>query len=276
MSDGYVLRGRLWPPPPSARAGVLYLHGIQSHGGWFEHSASVLNQCGAAVILPDRRGSGLNTIDRGDVACADRWLDDLDELAAGFAARFNLERLAVLGVSWGGKLALSWLLRRPPRVTHAMLVAPGLHAAVDVSLLDKIRIVVALLVAPSKRFKVPLDDPELFTGNPAGQEFIRADPLRLTEVTARFLWASRALDLRLRWSRRGAVQQFTTLLLAEHERIIDAPRTVALAQRMVAANLRIHQIPDTSHTLEFDRDAAQYEVELRNWANRIVGNPSPP
>lgn len=275
MSDGYVVRGRLWPPPPGARAGVLYLHGIQSHGGWFEYSASVLNECGAAVILPDRRGSGLNTVDRGDVACADRWLDDLDELAAGFVARFSLECLAVLGVSWGGKLALSWLLRQPPRVTSAMLVAPGLHAAVDVSAWAKIRIAAALLFSPAKRFRVPLDDPELFTDNPLGQDFIRADPLRLTEVTARFLYASRVLDRRLHRTSPCAVRKFTTLVLAERERIIDARRTCRLVQRIVVPSPLVHQIPDSSHTLEFDRQTSRYEEVLRNWANQLSGNSIP-
>lgn len=61
MSDGYVLHGRLWHPAGIARDGaILYLHGIQSHGGWFEWSASLLAHLGYPVLLPDRRGSGLN------------------------------------------------------------------------------------------------------------------------------------------------------------------------------------------------------------------------
>ena len=34
MSDGYALRGRMWlPRTPATRCAVLYVHGIQSHGG---------------------------------------------------------------------------------------------------------------------------------------------------------------------------------------------------------------------------------------------------
>ena len=43
LSDGYVLQGRVWRPASgAARCAVLYLHGIQSHGAWFEWSAGRL------------------------------------------------------------------------------------------------------------------------------------------------------------------------------------------------------------------------------------------
>ncbi|HMQ16427.1 MAG TPA: hypothetical protein PKC49_10665, partial [Phycisphaerae bacterium] len=47
-ADGYVLSGRVWTPAqtPARSPAVLYLHGIQSHGGWFEWSASLLAQAG--------------------------------------------------------------------------------------------------------------------------------------------------------------------------------------------------------------------------------------
>ena len=38
LSDHCEAFARLWMPP-SPRGAVLYLHGIQSHGLWFEESA---------------------------------------------------------------------------------------------------------------------------------------------------------------------------------------------------------------------------------------------
>jgi len=83
MSDGYALAGRIWTPEVPAGGGdhagtpahandatvrwpmrvILYLHGIQSHGGWFEWSASRLAAAGHIVLLapagqwPEYRGS---------------------------------------------------------------------------------------------------------------------------------------------------------------------------------------------------------------------------
>ncbi|MGE3182793.1 MAG: lysophospholipase, partial [Phycisphaerae bacterium] len=56
QDDGYVVRGRVWNAnAPSTRTPILYLHGIQSHGGWYEWSASVLASQGQTVMMPDRR-----------------------------------------------------------------------------------------------------------------------------------------------------------------------------------------------------------------------------
>ncbi|MBU0618189.1 MAG: alpha/beta hydrolase, partial [Planctomycetes bacterium] len=94
MSDGYLLRGRVWSPSlGDASRAIIYLHGIQSHGGWFEWSASVLASAGCTVVLPDRRGSGLNDAHRGDTPSWQRWLLDIDELAAWTQAEFGAERI---------------------------------------------------------------------------------------------------------------------------------------------------------------------------------------
>ncbi len=276
MSDGYAIRGRVWPlpdRPARKRIGVIYLHGIQSHGGWFEYSASWLSHCGVAVLLADRRGSGLNDAARGDVPTAERWLADVDELARAFAQQFQLDQLGVVGVSWGGKLALAWLVQRPPGVTHALLVAPGVCAAVDVALATKLRIALSLVTNPSAEFQIPLDDAALFTSNPIAQEFIRRDPLKLARVTARFLFESRRLDVRLHRSQSGAVQQFTEICLAGVERIIDNRRTIKEVQRLVANTGAVHHFPTSAHTLEFETDPESYLKTLAAWVAEIEGNP---
>ena len=45
----------------------------------------------------------------------------------------------------------------------------------------------ARLFRPRKRFAIPLNDPELFTLSPHWQQFLRDDPLRLHQATARLL-----------------------------------------------------------------------------------------
>src|SRR5262245_45564310 len=126
MSDGYRVRGRMWNANRThADLAFVYLHGIQSHGGWFEWSASLLAAGGRAVLLPDRRGSGLNREARGDVPSLKRWNDDVDEVVEWTARELGVARVAVVGVSWGGKLAVSLALRAPRRVARLLLVTPG-------------------------------------------------------------------------------------------------------------------------------------------------------
>jgi alpha-beta hydrolase superfamily lysophospholipase len=267
MSDGYAIAGRLWPPSPDARppAALIYVHGIQSHGGWFEWSAALLARTGNPVLLPDRRGSGLNRQDRGDTPSAERWLADIDELASWLETRYAIERLDVVGVSWGGKLAVAWALRNSERVGRLLLVAPGVFPAVDVGIIGRIRVGLALLTGGLRRFPIPLDDPGLFTDNPAGQAFIRNDPLKLTHATARFLYQSSKLDRQLGRAAPGALRVPVTLALATRDRIIRNSRTERWLRRLVAQPVTVRVFP-AAHTLEFEESVATFEDFIRQWA----------
>ena len=64
--DGYRWRYRHYPPTGESRARIVCVHGIQSHGGWYQGSCERLAQVGFEVYFLDRRGSGLNEIDRGE------------------------------------------------------------------------------------------------------------------------------------------------------------------------------------------------------------------
>jgi alpha-beta hydrolase superfamily lysophospholipase len=272
MSDGYVIHGRVWRPSKDARSSCahVYLHGIQSHGGWFEWSASILAQSGNPVILPDRRGSGLNRQDRGDTPSAERWLADIDELAAWAEGECGVGRFALLGVSWGGKLALSWALRNQQRVEQLLLVAPGLFPKVDLGLLSRLRVGLSLLSGGRKRFAIPLDDPALFTDNPAGRAFIADDPLKLTHATARFLYHSSRLERQLARAAAGSLSVPTTLALATRERIIRNSSTEQWLRRLVEGGLIVRTFA-AAHTLELEESVEAYAGFIRHWADGPAG-----
>ena len=56
-SDGYQWHYRRYAPPAEPVGRVVFLHGIQSHGGWYVETAAALAERGYTVFLPDRRGS---------------------------------------------------------------------------------------------------------------------------------------------------------------------------------------------------------------------------
>lgn len=268
LSDGYRLRGRLWTPTKMrCKQVIIYLHGIQSHGGWFEWSASRLSELGAAVILPDRRGSGLNTKDRGDVASWRRWLEDLDEIAAWISREFSVTHFDVVGVSWGGKIALCWALRRTGLIGRILLIAPGVFPAVDVGLRARLQIIFSLLTNPGRQFPIPLSDPALFTDNPAARKFITDDPLKLCTATARFFRHSRTIDTQLARTHAGQLVNPVTLLLAQQDRIIHNSPTSKWLSEISDGRAIIKEFSGAAHTLEFEADVTHFDEELRIWRN---------
>jgi len=248
----------------TAKASIIVLHGIQSHGGWYVESSRQLSERGYAVWLPDRRGSGLNPDHRGDAPSFRALLDDIANLVEG------TPRPRVLaGISWGGKLAAALERRAPGLIDGLILIAPGIAERVGYSVLQRLRILTARLVRPTRRFALPLGDPQLFTANPIRQQFIRDDSLALREATARLLMESRRLDYYLRWA-MSEVKVSVLLLLAECDRIIDNARTRLLMNRFSNADVEIREYAQAHHTLEFEPGGPPFVDDVANWIQARV------
>ena len=253
---------------PAAGPVLVYLHGIQSHPGWFVGSCGHLAAAGLGVLAVTRRGSGADAHARGDATAAATLLADV--AAAGRRARELGEGgWHLLGVSWGGKLAAAYAGWAPADVRPASLamVAPGLVPQVDAPFKTKLAVAASLLTRPTRPIDLPLEDAALFTDNPPMRAYWQQDPWRLRQVTARFLYASRKLDRRLARARRGAIACPALLVLADRDRIIDNAATAELAERLTGAAGESVTLAG-AHTLEFEPDPAPLYDTLARWYQR--------
>src|SRR5437764_7353749 len=105
-SDGYPIHVASWPTAGPPRGRVVVLHGVQSHGGWYQRLGRTLAEAGYEAHFPDRRGSGANRADRGHAPSAGRLLADVAEWLATLRGRDAATPIALAGISWGGKLAV--------------------------------------------------------------------------------------------------------------------------------------------------------------------------
>jgi len=263
-SDGYPARVRWWRAE-RPRGAVLYLHGIQSHGGWYETSGTMLAERGLTVLMPDRRGSGLNQQDRGHCESVERCIDDVRELLDVLLRETGQPSAHLVGVSWGGKSAVAATAAMPQQVRSLSLIAPGFFAKVDLPAVEKLRVAFSLVNNRKRMFDIPLNDARLFTGNSERIRYVEEDSLRLMEVSATFLVASRQLDRRARkladspW--RGSVH----LLLAGRDRIIENEKTSEWLRALPSPDRQITQYPDAHHTLEFESDPTSFFKDLCDW-----------
>ncbi len=242
---------------------VLVLHGIQSHGGWFLKSCEFLRNQGFSVLLPDRRGCGLNRHQpRGHSHSAAELIADMKEWMEWLQQKCQVERADIAAISWSGKLALVYAEQYPRQVGTLALVAPGLCAKVDITLREKIAVGVSGAIHPEKRYPIPLDRAELFTANPAMRRYIEGDPLKLLEASAGFLIASRRLDGMVRTVVQNLTRP-TVLFLAERDLIIDNEATVELLRPVLGAGReRIRFYPGAHHTLDFEPEPEVFFADL--------------
>ena len=263
LADGYPAYARWWPAPGATEA-VLHLHGIQSHCGWYEETARRLCEAGFAVLQPDRRGSGHNQQDRAHADASPQLIEDVLVCRERLRELAGVDRIHLVGVSWGGKLVAAVHATNPKLAASLTLVAPGLYPVVDVSGAEKFRIGWAMLSDPTKHFDIPLNDPELFTDDPEKIRFLEEDPLTLHQASAGFYLASRRMDkTAAKITEAPPVPLY--VLLAGEERIIDNERTAELVRGLDWPHRRLTRYDRSRHTIEFGPDREQFWSDLVNW-----------
>ncbi|WP_165072285.1 alpha/beta fold hydrolase [Paludisphaera rhizosphaerae] len=263
-SDGYPFHVARRAAVGTPRGIVVVLHGVQSHSGWYNGLGSRIAEAGYHVSFPNRRGSGPNQRDRGHTPSGHRLVDDIAEWIQQVRKETPNLPVALAGISWGGKIAVLTAAKRPELVDALALICPGLEPQVGVTFGEKLRIAHAVFTNRRKTFPIPLADPALFTDDPAGQEFIRNDPLGLRQATAGLLLASFLIDRRIKRS-PSKIRQPTLLMLGGRDRIVDNDRTRRYFDRLAATDREVIEYPDGCHTLEFDPEPGEYARDLIAW-----------
>jgi alpha-beta hydrolase superfamily lysophospholipase len=265
--DGRRLAVRVWNAIDPPRARVVMLHGITSHGGWYNRSCHFLNNCGFEVHFLDRRGSGLNAEARGDVDRHTTWLDDV----AVYLEQVRNGRPVVLcGISWGGKLAAAVAREQPGLLRGLVLVTPGLYSPFEPGLVQRLALRIPVRKRMQRqRVEIPIQRGSLYTETPYWREFVDADPLSLRDVSYRFAQADNRLT---RLARQGApyIHTPTLLMLSGRDRIIANQRCRAFLGRTGAVHKTLIEYPNAVHTLEFEPDPERYFADLADWIGRTI------
>jgi alpha-beta hydrolase superfamily lysophospholipase len=274
-ADGRRLAARVWEPQAAPLARAVFLHGVVSHGGWYGECATHLAAMGLEVHYLDRRGSGLNAEQPGDI---DRWQTLVDDVARYIdhcnAEKLGADRLCgtvLCGISWGGKLAVAVARRHPAKVNALTLICPGIYSPYSPNFFKRL---VLSLPLPARflqrRVPIPLQDSSLFTDSPQRRAFIDRDPITLRKVTWRF--AQQDCEL-TRYAQQSASYLYmpVLLVLAGEDRIIDNRRTRDYFGRVQSRKKLLIEYSHAGHTLEFELDPTMYFNDLGEWIRELSG-----
>jgi acylglycerol lipase len=273
-SDGVRLHYLCWRSGRSSPwVVIVFLHGIASHGGWFVETATDLNHRGVAVYAPGRRGSGRSGGRRGHLARYGRALDDVEEVMRLVSSEHVGTPVFLAASSWAAKFAVVYASLRPAPLSGLLLLGPGLLPRVNLSPVRRVGVIVGHLVTPMARLPIPLT-PELYTANPPYLDFIRTDPLRLLEATARFFWETARLDRR----RRRASDRLRIPLLVlqgQDDKMMDVPKTRRWFTRLGVEDKTYLAYAGAGHTLDFEPDRTGCLADMLAWLSARVSSGSP-
>ena len=115
------VRVRVAESGPADGRPLVLLHGWGASIYMFRHAMELLPSRGVRTIAVDLRGYGLSDKPNGkDTYTIDAYCADLDAVLDAL----GLHRVALLGQSMGGGLALRYALNKPERVSGLILIAP--------------------------------------------------------------------------------------------------------------------------------------------------------
>jgi acylglycerol lipase len=236
------------------RAAFLYLHGIESHSGWFDKAAGQLAARGYPVFCLDRRGSGINRENRGHISGhverGTHLVDDIHRAVGIARASGKVDEIYLIGLSWGGKYVMAYDAAYPDKVDGMILITPGMKPKVDLTTAEKAGVFTDVVFAPQRQHRIPIE-PEMFTTRPEPLAYIRNDPLKLHTASAGFLWQSLRMDKLVEKTNDGKHPPML-LFLAGHDRIIDNEATREFVTRDPNRQVKIIEYADQTHSIQLD------------------------
>lgn len=255
--EGLSLYYSYWEAAPAAPS-VVYLHGLESHMGWFFNLAEFLNAKGINVYAFDRRGSGLNKNNHRKFS-AKLLLSDLKLFLDLIKKEHPSGKVFLLGLCLGGRIAVSFFSPHPDHVDGLILISPSLDSKLKFSLKEKL----SMLFRPDSMIKSPIED-RMFTSNEKYLKYIEKDPMRLRYIPGKHLLEiARMKGLLKRASAKIRVPVLT--LLAGIDDIIDTGKVRAWHEGLPAADKEIKIYKNYYHLLTFEENAGEIMQGVSDW-----------
>lgn len=258
---GVPIAHREWLPAGDALGTVVIAHGVNEHGGRYEHVAERLCAAGWMVAAADHRGHGRSGGRRAAVERFDHYVSDLDTYIAWVL--IDAPRpLFLLGHSLGGLIAVAYALRHADRLAGLILTSPAVVLPSSVSPLQVrmgrllSRYAANLPVIPLQRDKVSRDpdvvhayltDPLVHTGNiraRTGAEILDATldvQSRAGEITLPLLAMQGTVDMLVdpsaaRWMTEHVGSADTTLKIYEglYHEVLNEPEREQVIDDVIA------------------------------------------
>ena len=252
---------------PAPRAVVGIIHGLGEHCRRYDEVAAFLHTHHVAAIGYDRQGFGRSEGQRGHAGAYRHYLDGVAQLLVHCERRYPDLPVFLYGQSMGGQLLLTYLIKRKPRITGAIVSSPH----IDTGFRPK-PVVVALgkllrRVRPGQTLSNQLDLSRL-SRDPTVQQAYRDDRLNHQRISAQI-----GIDL---LERAAFLRQYsqglpvpTLLLHGSADGITSHAASEAFAGRN-PQHLSWRSYPGYYHELHNEPDRHEVLGDIWAWMEKLL------
>jgi acylglycerol lipase len=256
--DSLKLYYDCWPGTGADEPCVIYLHGLESHMGWFLNLAEFLNSKNINVYAFDRRGSGLNKGSSGSFSSG-RMSSDLKIFIDLVRKEHPASMIFLIGLCLGGKIAVDFFLYHQDCLDGLILISPSLKNRLKFSLPDKL----SIIFRPNSTLKVPIED-AMFTSNERYLKYIKDDPLRLRHIPARHLLEIAKMGRHLKKA-SGNIRLPVLVMLAGIDEIIDTDGVRRWYEKLPSPDKTLKFYKECHHLLTFEESACRVMEDAAVW-----------
>jgi acylglycerol lipase len=240
---------------------VIYLHGLESHMGWFLNLAEFLNLKNINVYAFDRRGSGLNKNSSRNFSS--RYMSSDLKIFIDLVKKDHPgSGIFLIGLCLGGKIAVDFFSYHRDCLDGLILISPSLKTKLKFSLSDKF----SILFRPNSILKVPIKD-AMFTSNEKWLKYIEKDSLRLRYIPAQHLLEIAKMERHL-VKASGNIRLPVLLMLAGIDEIIDTAGVKRWYEKLPSPDKTLKFYKDYHHLLTFEENAALVMEDIAVWIKK--------
>jgi acylglycerol lipase len=260
-NDGTLLHLRRKPAlSGTARGRVLLVHGLGEHSGRYVHVADAFNAGGLETWSYDHRGHGRSAGRRGDIITYAHLLDDLDLVVARTGGARNL---FLFGHSFGGQIALSWLITRKAPIAGILVSAPWLRLALHP---PAWKLTIARLASrwfPMLRLPTGIDETFL-SRDPAFLRSLDPDNLvhRVISVRAFYQGMQAAAEV---LQKAPEIEAPLFVLHGENDQLIDIEGSRLLHEHARSRDKTLWIVPGAAHETHNDLTRDEVLARLTKW-----------
>lgn len=263
-----MLRGRCWLPAQT-KALVGLVHGFAEHIGRYGHVAAALNNKGYGLIGFDLRGHGRSEGRRGHTPSYEDLLENIREMMALAAEKFEGMPLFLYGHSMGGNLAANYIIRHQPNYLRGVIItSPWLRLAQEPPLPLRLLAKAAYWIFPQLMSPAKLNVEHL-SKDRAVQEGYAADPLILRKISAgMFTEVSSAGRFAIRHADKIAIPLL--LMHGLDDKITSPTATQQFAERINPDYLTARYFDNMRHELHNETEKEQILALIINWLDKTL------
>jgi alpha-beta hydrolase superfamily lysophospholipase len=237
---------------------AIYLHGLESHMGWFSNLAESLNSENINVYAFDRRGSGLNRHNSRNFSS--RYISSDLKLFIDLVKRDHPQSpIFLIGLCLGGRIAVDFFSYYTDCLNGLILISPSLKSKLRFSLADKF----SILFRPDSMLKIPIKD-TMFTSNRKYLKYMENDSLRLRNIPAQHILEMAKIGQRLNKASKN-IKLPVLLMLAGIDEIIDTKGAKRWLEKLPSTDKTLKFYKDYHHILTFEEDPRLVMEDIETW-----------